>query len=363
VLPLTSGSKKIAVLGSACDAPQDVDAQLKQWDLGSYYNIGGSGRVIAWNPVSILAGISSKCKERGCEVVSAVTDNSSEAIKAAEGADVAIICGATSSTEGHDRASLSVDQEDFLVKVAAGLFPSVPVVSLTITPGAIVMPWVEHTSAVVNLFMAGKYTGNAFADAVFGDSNPSAKLPVTFPMSEADTVAPCAETECPYTEGVFVGWRGLQDKDVLFPFGHGLSYTSFSYSELELSTVAQGAGAMSGCAGSVVCIKVRIANTGSISGVEIAQMYMGFPDGVGEPAMVLRGFARSAVLEPGAFVDVAFPLKTRDLQIYLSQANGWVMPNGDFKVFIGASSRDLRLTSGFSACSGVASLQMNQPCR
>jgi beta-glucosidase len=173
-LPLSSDVAKIALLGEACNASQDVAAQLAKWDLGSYYNMGGSGRVIAWNPETIYDGI----KARAGADISIQTyfgGNSDDAVAIAHGADVAILCGGTSSTEHHDRSSLDIDQQDFLVETSESLKKgNMPVVVLTMTPVAVVMPWLDNTDAAVNLFLAGRYTGSAFASALFGDSNPSA---------------------------------------------------------------------------------------------------------------------------------------------------------------------------------------------
>mmetsp|Transcript_43714 Transcript_43714/g.109759 ORF Transcript_43714/g.109759 Transcript_43714/m.109759 type:complete len:856 (-) Transcript_43714:14-2581(-) len=361
VLPLQP-NVTLAVLGSACDAPQDVEAQLAQWDLGSYYNIGGSGRVIAHEPISIYAGLKTKCMQMGCTVVSGLTDNATEAVKVAAEADVAIICGATTSTEGHDRANLSVDQEDFMVSAASGLKAAgKPIVSLTITPGSIVLPWVDDVQAVLSVFLAGKYTGTAFADTLFGDSNPSAKSPLTFPVQESDMVAPCPEDSCPYTEGLFVGWRALEGKPVTFPFGHGLSYTSFNYSMLGVA-VGLEASSVTGCTGAAVCISARISNTGSVKGSEVAQLYMGFPENTGEPTKVLRGFVRVEDLEVGASADVAFPLYENDLRIYSEADAAWTLPNGHFNLYAAASSRDVRFDSAFAACNGQLTLGLDQPC-
>merc|ERR1712113_734575 len=100
--------------------------------------------------------------------------------------------------------------------------------------------------------------GSAVADAIFGHFNPSAKSPITFPVSEADVTPPCDRISCPYTEGLYMGWHGMQHMQVLFPFGHGLSYTLF--------------------------VSARITNMGDVGGVEVAQLYLSFPDGTGEPA-------------------------------------------------------------------------------
>src|SRR5690606_29388018 len=104
------------------------------------------------------------------------------------------------------------------------------------------------------MFLAGQETGNAWADVLFGDVNPSGRLPVTFPVSEADTIEPCPGTTCDYTEGLFVGYRGMFGKDVAFPFGHGLSYTTFQYTWI----TPPGSN---GCAsGFVACMQLNIKN-------------------------------------------------------------------------------------------------------
>ena len=125
---------------------------------------------------------------------------------------------------------LLVDQDDFLSEILdAALIPSVVV---TLTPGASVLTnWVDKADSVLNLFLSGEETGHSVADVPFGSVNPSGKLPVTFPLSEEYAVAPCRFTvkECVYDEGLLVGWRGLHERPVAFPFGHGLSYTTFTY--------------------------------------------------------------------------------------------------------------------------------------
>jgi len=165
----------------------------------------------------VLDGIKEAGEAAGIEVVSSVTDDVDEGVTAMEGADAVVLCGATTSTEGKDRSSLLVDQDDFLSEILdAALIPSVVV---TLTPGASVLTnWVDKADSVLNLFLSGEETGHSVADVLFGSVNPSGKLPVTFPLSEEYAVAPCRFTvkECVYDEGVLVGYRGLQDKDVGF---------------------------------------------------------------------------------------------------------------------------------------------------
>merc|ERR1712176_1055152 len=121
------------------------------------------------------------------------------------------------------------DQEDFIIEaLAAAKKVNVPGVVLALTPGEIVTPWREQASAVVAMFLSGEETGNAAADVLMGDANPSGKLPVTFPAQENDTHPPCLETDCEFVG--HGGWHIFDDKPVAYPFGYGLSYTTFRYS-------------------------------------------------------------------------------------------------------------------------------------
>jgi len=362
ILPFGASVKKIALLGHACNASQNASSLVDVWDGSSYYTIGGSGRVLFRDPVSIHAGLVTACERRGCEIIGAFTDDSTLAVEMARGADVAILCGGATSTEGKDRKNLSVDQQSFMVEAASKL--SMPVVSLTMTPGAIVMPWAEHVSAVLNVFLAGKHTGTAFAAVLFGDSNPSAKSPITFPKNEKDVVQPCPQTKCYYTEKLRVGWRGLKDDQVTFPFGHGLSYTNFSYSSLKIAvTGSLVADVHASCSAAVACVSARVTNIGHVKGAEVAQLYLGFPEGSGEPPKVLKGFDRTRELEPGAFANVSFALATRDVQTYDGNAGRWETPDGVFQIYVGTSSRDVRLTSAFSMCRGKPSLELDPACK
>jgi len=198
-----------------------------------------------------------------------------------------------------------------------------------------------NASAVVNMFLAGQETGNAWADVLFGSVNPSGRLPVTFPVSSSDTIEPCPGTNCAYTEGLFVGYRGMSQKNVAFPFGHGLSYTTFAYSWISPPSTT-------GCAsGNVVCMEFNVTNTGKRAGAEVAQIYLDFPSGAGEPPVQLRGFQKVFV-SAGASSSVNFGLSNRDLSIWDVKSKGWKVFSGNFVAHVGASSRDLRLQGTFN---------------
>jgi len=349
VLPIRPSYKRIALLGSVCNESGVVtEAEYDNWMYGNSYVIGGSGRVVPKDPVTILQGFQKHCHPPDCELVLSLSNSAHDAITASKNADISFMCGSTTTSEDVDRANLSVDQQSYMVRVAKGA--KQPLVALTLTPGAIIMPWLDHVRGAVNLFLAGKPTGDALANVVFGTVNPSGKSPITFPQSENQTTQPCMTIECNYTEGVFVGWHGLEDQKVNFPFGHGLSYTSFSY-ELRF-----GGGGSSQCAGAEVCLSVRVSNSGDVAGVDVPQLYLGFPEEAQEPPKVLRGFARTALLQPGKSEDAAFPLRKRDLQIFDIRANAWRTPDGEYRLFLGSSSRDIHITLSFHIMNGTLAL-------
>jgi len=187
------------------------------------------------------------------------------------------------------------------------------------------------------MFIAGQETGNAWSDVLFGNVNPSGRLPVTFPASEADTIAPCTAHSCEYSEGLHVGYRGLASKTVAFPFGHGLSYTNFSYSwHMEPTT--------HNCNNSyVACMEVKLSNIGKLDGSEVVQFYLDYPRTVGEPNGQLRGFNK-VFLKSGSSTSLYFGLTSRHVSIWEKK---WLKKNGVFFIHVGASSRDIRLKGQF----------------
>ena len=266
ILPLDDGIKKIAVVGSACDPPNDIERMLKIWNVGNYFVMGGSGRVIPASPISVLEGVKEASVERGIEIVDSISDSVEDGVEAMDDADVVILCGATTSTEGTDRENLYLDQDDFLKEILAQT-GEIPTVVVTITPGATVLSnFADSADGILNVFLAGEETGHAVADILFGSVNPSGKLPVTFLISEDDAVEPCnflELRECVYEEGVLVGYRRLQDKDVGFAFGHGLSYTNFEYEWGEGGGIKRDGG------------EIKITNSGKMAGKEVVQVRVG----------------------------------------------------------------------------------------
>eukprot|EP00698_Gefionella_okellyi_P025269 TRINITY_DN91_c0_g1_i1.p1 TRINITY_DN91_c0_g1~~TRINITY_DN91_c0_g1_i1.p1 ORF type:complete len:750 (+),score=208.76 TRINITY_DN91_c0_g1_i1:38-2287(+) len=261
------------------------------------------------------------------------------AVAAARNADVAIVVVATKSSEGSDRQSLAFgDAQDDLVHQVAGVNSKTIVVSRN--PGAVTMPWKNEVAAIVAQFMPGQEAGNALAAVLFGDVNPSGKLPISFPNDESETWLrgpdqyPGIANNEVYSEDLLVGYRWYDAKNIqpLFPFGHGLSYTTFAYSNL-LADHRK--------------ISFNLKNTGSVAGAEVAQLYIGFPTSAGEPPKLLRGFEK-VNLRPGEEENVWYYLAYDDLAIWDVATHRWLEVHGTFAVYVGSSSRDIRLTGTFN---------------
>jgi len=341
-LPFPDGLKQIALLGSACNASNEVEAMLQQWDLGNYYTVGGSGRVIPKDPSTVLQATLAYCEQAGCHVVSELQDDVEAARVAADGADLAVICSATTSAEGRDRANLSVDQEDYVVQVATKL--TIPKVSVSLIPGSVVMPWIHDVDAAVALFLAGEATGTGLLQVLSGAVNPAAKSPVTFPLTEEDAIPPCETVDCEYKEGVWAGFPTYEDKEVTFPFGHGLSYTSFSYTLQSLAHLCDGEGTGTD---TLVCAEVELVNTGDRSGGEVVQLYLGFPAAAQQPKKLLRGFEK-VKLGVGAATTVKLPLSKQEIATWSTEHHDWALVDGTYSLYVGSSSRDIRATAKFT---------------
>jgi beta-glucosidase len=260
------------------------------------------------------------------------------AAKLAAAADVAIVFVHQHTTEGHDVPNLSLPgNQDQLVSQVAAANPRTIV--LLETGGPVLMPWIDHVSAALEAWYPGIRGGEAIANILFGDVNPSAKLPVTFPRSEADLPhGAIAETssagaEISYTEGLKVGykWFDAEGKGPLFPFGFGLSYTTFSYSELKITP------------GREAQVSFHVTNTGKRAGAEVAQVYVSLPPGVGEPPKRLVAWEKIQ-LRPGEIKAVTLRLDPQYLSIFSVAKDGWESVPGDYRVYVGGSSRNTPLS-------------------
>lgn len=264
----------------------------------------------------------------------------------AASADVAIVIVATTSSEGSDRPSLALpaEQDAYVAAVAKAQSNTVVVVR---SPGAVLMPWVDDVPAILATFMPGQEAGNAMADVLFGDANPSGRLPLTFLASESDSWL-TSEDMYPgvkdsdgnlaahYTEGLEMGYRWMDAKNIqpLFAFGHGLSYSSFAYSDLTVTgTVTPTSSAT---------VSFTVTNTAGPAGSDIPQLYLAFPSSAGEPPKLLRGFQKVS-LESGGSVRVSLPLSAQDCSIFSNNKDDFELVAGAFTVLVGASSRDILL--------------------
>jgi len=304
----------------------------------------GSGYVVPPYIVTPLQGIMNRVPHN-VEVTYANGSNLVEAQINAKSADVAIVFVATDSSEGTDRTTLELGgNQDQLIQGISSVQPNTIVVIHT--PGAVLMPWVSDIPAIVCAFLPGQEDGNAIAAVLFGDVNPSARLPVTFPMSNkqipVNTVQqyPGIDNEAQYSEELLVGyrWYDAMEQDPLFPFGYGLSYTTFNYSNLNVFGSIETDG---------ILVSVDIANIGGVGGAEIVQLYINFPESAGEPPQVLKGFYKTQYLMPTETQTVVFKLLAQDVSIWSIEIHDWEVVSGTFGLSVGASSRDPRLQAQF----------------
>ena len=277
-----------------------------------------------------------------------------EAVAAAKSADVVIYVGGLNhrggyDTEGADRRDLKLPggQDELIQKVVQANPRTVVVL---IGGGAVEMDaWLAKVPSVLYAWYPGMEGGNALARALFGDVNPSGKLPCTFPQRLADSPAHALHaypgtpngTEI-YQEGLLVGYRWFDTKDIkpLFPFGYGLSYTTFKYSNLNLVPGPEALGAP-------VTVEFELVNTGKRAGAEVAQVYVQEASpSLPRPLKELKGF-KKVLLQPGEKQKVSLILDRNAFAHYDPDKKGWVADKGDYKILVGSSSRDLLLDGKF----------------
>jgi beta-glucosidase len=367
VLPLTGQGQRVAVIGPGA-GPQG--AQL-------LYNGGGSAHIPEAggksDVVSPLQGISQRAQAQNDTVLYADGSSSADAVAAASAADVAIVFVGAQDSEGGDRSTMGlnsgtctlagcapspVDQDSLIAQVAAANPKTVVVLN---TGGPVMMPWLDHIRGLLEAWFPGQEDGNAIAALLFGDVNPSAKLPETFPRSQGDlpTRTPAqypgvndaqGVPHSAYSEGLLVGYRWYDAKNIapLFPFGFGLSYTTFDVRNLSV-TPTRGATSAD--------VSLDVVNTGSRPGAEVAQLYVSDPAASGEPPKQLKGFTRVS-LQPGQTQRVTLPLDSRSFAYWSASARTWQVAPGCYRLLAGRSSRDLPLSAtvavGGATCPGAA---------
>jgi len=238
-------------------------------------------------------------------------------------------------------------EQDQLVEAVAAANPHTVVVLKT--GSAVLMPWVDKVPAILEAWYPGEEDGNAVAAVLFGDVNPSGKLPITFPKRLADLPAntpeqyPGVNGVAHYSEGIFVGYRHFDAQDIqpLFPFGYGLSYTTFACKNLKIAPQNISAKYNSD---QTVTIDLDVTNTGKRSGQEVVEVYLGFPStsAMPQPPLQLKGFEKVA-LEPGKTRHVRLELNAHSFACWDTNTHGWSIVPGTYKIMVGSSSRDIRL--------------------
>ncbi|MCR4393322.1 MAG: glycoside hydrolase family 3 C-terminal domain-containing protein [Dehalococcoidales bacterium] len=276
-------------------------------------------------------------------------DLQKRAVKAAGSADIAIIfAGLTDEyeSEGFDRKNMDLPEEQAqLIQKVAEVNPNTIVVLNNGSP-VTMKPWIDNVPAVLEAFFPGQESGNAIACILLGEINPSGKLPDTFPARYEDNPAsinyPGEADRVLYGEGIYVGYRYYEAKKIepLFPFGHGLSYTTFKYSNLQVSPLKVKKNEK-------INISIEITNTGRRYGKEVVQLYVSdLASKVARPPRELKAFTKIG-LEPGETKIVSFILDEQTLSFWDTETGGWVAEPGVFEILVGSSSRDIRAKKKF----------------
>jgi beta-glucosidase len=269
-------------------------------------------------------------------------DTIADAVKLAKKADVVVLVASLNGeweTEGADRVDMKLpgSQNELIERVSKANKNTIVVLNVG-SPTE--MPWIEKVPAVLQLWYDSQEQGNALADILFGDANPSGKLPTTFPVRLEDNPAfinyPGENGKVRYGEGIFVGYRYYEKKNVapLFPFGYGLSYTQFKYSNLRLS-------AKSITPNGKLKVKVDVTNTGKVTGKEIVQLYVrDVKSTFARPEKELKAFEKIE-LKPKQTKTVTFTLDREAFWYFDVLKNAWNTEPGEFEILVGASSRDV----------------------
>jgi beta-glucosidase len=371
-LPLNAGSlKSIAVIGGHADVGVISGGGSGQVDAAGGNAVppkgGSKGDIMSLLSEHVyhrsipLKAIEQKAP--GASVKFDAGTDTASAAALARTSDVAIVFAVQHESEGADLPSLALpDNQDALIDAVVAANPHTIVVLET--GGAVTMPWIDKVSGVIEAWYPGIRGSEALANILFGDVNPSGKLPLTFPKSEADLPhpelrkQPAATAGGPsiplddlpdfpgmstnrtpydvkYDEGLKVGykWYDAENKEPLFPFGFGLSYTSFAYSDVK----AVGSNGLT--------VSFKVKNTGKRAGEETAQVYVTLPASAQEPPKRLVGWSKVA-LAVGETKDVTVQVEPLYLSIYDVDKSGWELVPGEYKVLVGDSSRELPLSAG-----------------
>jgi beta-glucosidase len=364
-LPLdASRVASIAVIGAHADVGMISGGGSAQVDPpgGNAIMPPGKGRTTwqahIWFPTSPLKAIRAAAPHANVQYDPGANPDSAAAL--AKSADVAIVFASQWESEGMDLDNLSLPdhQDELIAKVAAANPHTIVVLE---TGGPVTMPWAEQVTGILEAWYGGSRGAEALARLIFGEVNPSAKLPITFPRSEADLphasiVKPPRESttndepdawkkiaaglpafQTTYDEGLKVGykWYDAERKQVLFPFGYGLSYTTYAYSNLQ---VTPGNGAR---------VSFKVTNSGNRAGAEIAQVYAALPESAGEPPKRLVAWSK-VKLEAGESKDVTIEVEPQYLSVFDAEKEAWKLVPGSYTFLVGGSSLSLPLKESIS---------------
>lgn len=335
ILPLKE-NQEVVFIGKYAKAPR--------------YQGGGSSHINSHKVTSAVeaaAGMSNVTFVQGFDDKEDKLDEAllAEAVEAAKKANVAVIfAGLPDSfeSEGFDRSHMSMPNcQNELIKRVAEVQPNTVVVLHNGSP--VEMPWVNEVKGIMEAYLSGQAVGGACVDILFGKVNPSAKLPETFPIKLEDNPSYLyyfgEKDKVEYREGVFVGYRYYDTKkmEVLFPFGYGLSYTTFEYSNLTVSSDSITDQ-------DTVKVSVDVKNTGNVAGKEVIQLYVADKvSTVIRPVKELKEFAK-VELQPGETKTVTFELGKRAFAYWSVELHDWHVESGEFEILIGKSSRDITLS-------------------
>ena len=270
-----------------------------------------------------------------------------KAVKLAKGKDaVVVFAGLTDAfeSEGYDRSHLNIpESHNILIKELLKVNKNVIVVLSAGAP-ILLKDWEKDVKAILNLYIGGQATGEAAYDVLYGAVNPSGKLAETFPLKNEDNIVskyfPMGPRTCEYREGIYVGYRYFDKvkKQVRYPFGYGLSYTKFEYSNLELSSTNINEGEN-------VTVSLTVKNVVDVAGAEIVQLYFSDVEiTIFRPVQELKGF-KKVFLQAGEEKRISITLDSRAFAYYNVLIKDWHIESGEFKILVGASSRDIRLTA------------------
>ncbi len=340
LLPL-SKDKSIAIIGMMADTIR--------------YQGAGSSRINPFKLTNVLNSLSESSLtysySKGYHKDGSTTEELiNDAIKTAKKCEVAVVFAGLPDiyeSEGFDRDSLAmpIGHVKLIEEVAKANENTVVVL---MAGSVIEMPWITKVKSVLHMHLSGQAVGGAIMDLLTGKVNPSGKLTETYPISYNDVPSATFYRgdgyQAQYREGIYVGYRYYDkaNKDVLFPFGHGLSYASFSYSNIKCERTCNN-----------WVINVTVKNEGSVYGEEIAQLYISdLQNGVHKPINELKGFEKIG-LKPGEKEEIEFKLNERSIAYYDADEKDWRIQNGKYEIKVGSSSRDIRLKTEIEYTEGI----------